>query len=259
MTFHKRTLTRLVLATACFLGTSTSAPVAAATGEKSVDGNAILAELDRRAEAFDDQQYAASMQIIKGGEVRKTLRFNATMKGLHRQLLVFTAPGDVAGMKVLMVDAHTLYLYSKEFNKVRKVAAHAVKQGFMGSDFTFEDMTQTKLGVWYDAALNGKQGSITTLTLTAKPDYDLAYKKLEVDIDATEGAVTHIRYFDGAGALVREQERRDFKTIADKRIPTVVEMKDLKSNNATVITMTDIKVNQSVDESLFTRRQLLRG
>jgi len=224
-----------------------------------VDGNVVLAEIDRRATPFDDQSYTATMQIIKGGKVKKTLAFNSVMKGLEKQYIEFTSPGDVAGMKVLMVDATTLYLYSKEFGKVRKVAAHAVKQGFMGGEFTYEDMTQVRLSPFYDAEVAGKEGARTTLVLKPKAGVPTLFAKLEVVVDAGQGGVTTVRYFDSSGTQVREQQRGDWSTIEGHPVPTKVSMRNLKTGDLTVITLGEFAVNQGVDESMFSRRQLLRG
>jgi len=223
-----------------------------------IDGNEVLAEVDRRADVFSDQHYRATMEIERAGEVTKTLSFTSTMKGLDKQYIEFTAPGDIEGMKVLMLDASTLYLYSREFNKVRKVAAHAVKQGFMGSEFTFEDMTQIKLSPAFVAELGPREGTRTTLLLTPKPGTDPSYARLEVTIDSTQGGVIRIRYFDASGTAVREQKREDWVQIEGHPFPTRVVMNNLKTGNQTTIRLSDIAVNQGVDDSVFSRRQMLR-
>ncbi len=233
---------------------SSAVPVAA----MGVDAAKILAEVDRRASVFKDQRYKATMEIIKAGQLKKTLEFTAVMKGLDKQLIEFTAPGDVAGMKVLMEDASNLYLYLPEFKKVRRVAAHVQNQGFLGSTFTYENMTQVRLSPFYDAEIGGKEGSLTTLILTPKEGIETSVSKIEVTIDGTKGGVTKLRYFDGSGADVREQERTDWVKIGDQLVPTRISMLDIKTGDVSVIKMSDIVVDQGVDESIFSRRELLR-
>jgi outer membrane lipoprotein-sorting protein len=225
----------------------------------AVDANKILAEVDRRAAVFDDQQYSASMTIFKGGQLKKTLEFNMVMKGLDKQFITFTAPGDVAGMKVLLQDAETLYVYTPEFKKVRRVAAHMQNQGFMGSTFTYEDMVQVQLVPFYDAALGGKEGSETTLTLTPKQGKTTTYSRVDVVIDGTKGGVTKLRYYDGAGNHVRTQLREGWTKIDGELMPTKISMTDLKAGDTTVIELSSVQVNQGVDDDIFSRRMLLRG
>jgi outer membrane lipoprotein-sorting protein len=240
--------------------TATASPLGTVpTSMMSVDGNKILAQVDKLAAAFDDQSYVATMEIVKDGKLRKTLQFESKMKGLDQQLIEFKAPGDVAGMKVLMEDANTLYVYMPEFKKVRRVAAHVQSQGFLGSEFSYEDMTQVKLSPFFDAELAGKKGNETTLLLTPKEGVETTYPKLEVVIDATKGGVTKVRYFDKSGTQVREQERTAWKKIGGHNVPTKVTMKNLKTGDATTITLSNIVVNQGISPGTFSRRELLRG
>ncbi|RMG99670.1 MAG: outer membrane lipoprotein-sorting protein [Deltaproteobacteria bacterium] len=225
----------------------------------AVDGNTILRAADKRASAFEDQSYEAVMEVYKRGTKQKTLRFHMTMKGLDKQLIVFTAPGDVAGMKILMQDADTLYVYSPEFKKVRRIAAHMQNQGFLGSEFTYEDMTHTLLAPRFDAKFVGKKGSETTLVLTPKQGTHSTYAKLEVVIDARFGGVTKIRYFDTAGNVVREQIREDWKKVGGVPMPMRITMRNLKTGNETVIRLQNVRVNQGVTDELFSRRTLMRG
>lgn len=229
------------------------------TGMVAVDANKILAELDRRASVFKDQQYDATMSIFKGGELKKTLEFHMVMKGFDKQSIVFNAPGDVAGMKVLLEGLDKLYVYTPEFKKVRRVASHMQGQGFMGSTFSYEDTTRILLSPYFNAELAGKEGSETTLTLTPKEGVVTSFSRIDVVIDGTKGGVTKQRYYDGAGNHVRTQLREKWVKIEGELMPTQISMSDLKAGDTTVIELSNVVVNQGVEDDLFSRRMLLRG
>lgn len=224
---------------------------------EAADGAAVLKKLDKDAEAFADVTYVSTMEVWKNGSKKKTLQFDMTMKGLNKQYISFTAPGDVAGMKILMVGEE-LWMYSPEFQKVRKIAAHTQSQGFLGSEFTPEDMVMTGLEAHFDAEIGGQSGNETYLTLTPKADFTSSWSKLELTIDKTKGGVTKIKYFDSSGTAVREQLREGWSKISGKAMPTQIKMKNLKTNAETVIQLSDIKVDQGVEDDLFSRRTLLR-
>jgi outer membrane lipoprotein-sorting protein len=232
--------------------------VATPRAAEAGDGDKILVIADKRMDAFQDQSYSATMEITKGGSLYKTLTFDMTMKGLDKQLIHFTSPGDVAGMKVLMADQDTIWTYSPEFKKVRKIAAHMQKQGFLGSHFRAEDMTLTKFAARFDATMAGRSGKQTTLSLTPKAGVTTTFSRLDIVIDATKGGVTKITYFEGDTAT-REQRREGWKKIGGKPMPTQVVMVDLKSGDKTTIKLSNIKVNQGVDDGYFSKRTLLRG
>jgi outer membrane lipoprotein-sorting protein len=251
----KKSLVLLALAFAISLP-STQATAGVPVAMAAIDPAEILAEVDRRMAAFDDQSYAATMEIIKSGQLKKTLEFKSSMKGLDKQFIEFVAPGDVAGMKVLL-DGSDLYIYTPEFQKVRRVAAHMQSQGFMGSEFQLADIG-IKLSPTYDAALGSTDGSLTTLVLTPKAGKEAAFPKIELTIDGTKGGVTKLVYFDASGNAVRQQTREDWVKIDGKLIPTTVSMMNLKTGDVSVIRMSDIKVNQGLGDDVFSRRQLLR-
>ena len=223
----------------------------------AADGSAVLRKLDADAEAFTDISYVSTMEIYKNGSKRKTLQFDMVMKGLDKQYVNFTSPGDVAGMQVLMVGAD-LWVYSPEFQKVRKVAAHAQAQGLFGSEFTYEDMALAKMSSKFDANITGKSGNETYVELTPKAGQSISWAKLELTIDKTKGAVTKIKYYDGSGKVVREQIRAGWSKVAGKPFPTKVTMKNLKTGAETVVKISGVKVNTGVQDSLFSKRTLLR-
>ena len=231
--------------------------VAAPSVVEAADGSSVLKKIDKDAEVFTDVSYTATMVIYKGGTKKNTLEFNMVMKGLEKQYIEFTAPGDVAGMKILM-SGPSMWMYSPEFKKVRMVAAHAQSQGFLGSEFTPEDMASTKLSNRFDASIVGQSGNETTLELTPKADVESTYAKIEIVIDKTKGGVTKLTYFDGSGTAVREQIRGGWSKIEGKAMPTEIRMKNLKTGAETVINLSGVKVNQGVEDDLFSKRTLLR-
>lgn len=233
-------------------------PVAAAE-DLAAKGAAILKASDDRAVKFPDQTYTASMEIYKSGKLRTTMVFSMVTKGLVKQLIRFLQPGDVAGMKILMEGPDEIYVYSPEFQKVRRIAAHMKNQGFNGSEFAPEDMVMAKLSGLFDATLVGKTGTETQLNLTRKQGADVSFPKLEVFIDSTVGGITRIHYFDEAGNHIRTQQREEWKPFDDGKIPTRIRMKNLKTTDETVINLSEIDVKTPVDDSIFSRRTLMRG
>lgn len=251
----------VLLASALLLpATLLVAPPAASAAEDAFSkGAAILKIADERAAKFPDQTYTASMEIFKSGKLRQTMVFKMSMKGLEKQFIAFTAPGDVAGMKILMEDRDTLYMYSPEFQKVRRIAAHMQNQGFLGSEFTPEDMVMSKLSPSFDAELKGKSGDETRLDLKPKTGTSSSFSKLEIFIDSKVGGVSRIHYFDNAGTHVRTQVREGWTTFEGAQIPTKIRMKNLKTGDETVINLSEIDVKTPVSDDLFSRRTLMRG
>lgn len=240
------------------LAVSQARPVAAAE-DPAVLGAKILKKADELASAFPNQTYVARMKVKKGGEVKKTLAFQMVMKDLEKQFITFTEPGDVAGMKILMTDSDSIFMYSPEFQKVRKIAAHAQNQGFLGSEFTPEDMKLAKLSTLFDAEFAGKEGTETTLILRPKTPEASSYAMLKIVIDSKVGGITTITYFDGSGEPVRKQIRDEWQKHKGAHFPTRIVMKNLKTGDETVIHLSEIDVDTVISDDIFSRRTLMRG
>ena len=71
-------------------------------------------------------------------------------------------------------------------------------------------------------------------------------------------AVNSIATVDGSGTAVREQTRSGWSKIEGRPFPTKISMKNLKTGAETKIKLSGIKVNQGVEDSLFSKRTLLR-
>ncbi|MBK7827675.1 outer membrane lipoprotein-sorting protein [Nannocystis sp.] len=199
------------------------------------------------------------MDIYKHGELRSTLVFSMAMKNLEKQLIRFVEPGDVAGMKILMENRDTIYMYSPEFQKVRRIAAHMQNQGFLGSEFTPEDMILARLSPSFDADLIGKTGTETALVLTPKSGATVSFSKLEIFIDSTVGGISRIHYYDVGGSHVRTQLREVWKRFEDTQMPTQIRMKNLVTGDETIIRLSNIDVKSPVPDDLFSRRTLMSG
>ena len=238
---------------------ATSGPPAAAAPVASVDGDTVLKAIDQRATSFGDLSYTATMKILGGGDLKRTLEFEMVIKGLDRQYIAFTRPGDVAGMKILLTGVDSMWMYSPEFKKVRKVAAHMRRQGFLGSEFTPEDMATSHLAERFTATITASAAGMTTLVLRPRPGVEASFDHLELTIEAAKGGVTKVRYFDASGKALREQTRDAWKMVGKIPVPTRISMKNLVNGNETQIELSAIRADTGVPDDFFSKRTLLRG
>ncbi len=59
----------------------------------------------------------------------------------ENSLMIYKKPSRVRGNSILMTDnSNNIWSYNQRTRRVRKLASHAKKQKFEGSDFTYEDM-----------------------------------------------------------------------------------------------------------------------
>jgi hypothetical protein len=172
-----------------------------------------------------------------------------------KRLVELTAPADVKGTKALALSPSQMYVYLPVFGKVRRVASH-VDQGFMGMTFALGDF-DTRYGDRYTATVASESPSEVKLTAVPKADQGATYGRLELTVDKERMLPTEIRYFDAAGAHVKTETRKGITCQDGVCAASEVKMVDLSKGGAwTRLTRRAWKVNEDLDDALFTKRAL---
>ncbi|MGH8324495.1 MAG: outer membrane lipoprotein-sorting protein, partial [Steroidobacteraceae bacterium] len=125
----------------------------AAAPARAQSGPEILQKVDQAMNSFTDGTFESKLLIREPNGQARELTFTTYQKVPDKRLVRFSSPGDVKGMGVLVENKDTMYVFLPGFQKVRRVGTHVKNQTFMGSDFSFEDMSQTRYSPTYDAKL----------------------------------------------------------------------------------------------------------
>jgi outer membrane lipoprotein-sorting protein len=223
-------------------------------------GPEILGKVDQAMNNFSDGTFESKLYVKEPSGQAREYGFTTYQKVPDRRLVRFSAPGDVKGMGVLVENKDTMYVFLPGFQKVRRVGTHVKNQTFMGSDFSFEDMSQTRYSHLYDAKLVKADDKGWELELTAKlPEAE--FPKLRMWVDKTAVQPTKIDYLDGGGKVLKTQERIGYHIDdAGHYGPKRVVIVDHRRNDHTSeIEFLHVKLNQGLKDDLFSQRSLIRG
>src|SRR3954470_16240377 len=110
----------------------------------------LLAELDHAMNAFRDGVFELKLRLKQPDGKTREYAFTTYQKVPNKRLVRFSAPGDVKGMGLLVENLETMYVFLPGFQRVRRMGTHVKNQSFMGSDFSFEDMSQTSFSPTFD-------------------------------------------------------------------------------------------------------------
>src|SRR5262245_9375423 len=116
-------------------------------------GADVLGKVDQSMNSFSDGTFESKLLVREANGQAREFSFITYQKVPDKRLVRFSAPGDVKGMGVLVENKDTMYVFLPGFQKVRRVGTHVKNQTFMGSDFSYEDMSQTRYSPSYDAKL----------------------------------------------------------------------------------------------------------
>lgn len=222
-------------------------------------GDALLAKVDTALNLAQDQYNKFDVSTTGGGKAAKTMSFSVQNKGTKR-LVEFHAPGDMKGTKVLTLGAQQMYVYTPAYNKVRRIASHVTEQGFMGTTLSDSDMSLTHYGEFYTADQTAETDGAWTLKLTPKAGAKVPYAAIELDVSKKLTRPTEIRYYNAKGQHVKTETRPEYECGGPNDgvcTPSLMVMTDhTRGDMATTMKMTEFKVNQGLDDSMFSVRSL---
>jgi outer membrane lipoprotein-sorting protein len=253
------TLPRRLRRPAIFLGLAAAlllpaAPARAETAEE------ILSKADDALNRFTDAVWESKLIIREPGGRSREFDFTTYQKLPDKRLAKFNAPGEVKGMGVLVLSQSTLYVFLPGFQRVRRLGSHVKNQTFMGSDFSFEDVGQLRLGTTYSAQLAGADDAHHILDLSLKPGQDTEFPRVKLWVDKKSYVMTRFEYYDKAGTKQKTQIRTDFKSYGAYSGPGKVTMIDHRRNDHTSeIVFLTTKLNSGLSDDVFTVRALSRG
>ena len=243
----------LIAATAVIASVAGSAPLEA----EDLSVGDIIKKLEAN-QVYDTSSMDAKLAV--------TNRFGVTMNEFTvysrkggDTLVVITAGPD-RGQKVLR-QKKDIYLYYPDAEDVIWLKGSALKDSMMGSDFSYEDLTDdgTILGR-FDAELLGSEtfdgAQCWRVMLTAKTKTE-TYAKQELLVDAETFVTRHALLYSAAGKPIREMTSSDVRAVAGKNIPFTSVMKDLmKKNTSTEMKLTRVEIGIPLSGKYFNREEL---
>lgn len=242
---------------------SAAAPGAFAdSGDATLRGSEILRKVDDTMNNFDDQTFDNTMRVIEGNGSARERRFRTWQRRGGRRLVRFTAPADVAGTAVLVESRDMTYVYLPGYKRVRRVAGHARSQTFLGSDFTFEDVSDVVMSDKYTAVLTGETADEWMLELRPKSPGETEYARLAMIVSRKLLHYTKLEYFDAAGQKIKTQTEGEFTWFEKDRdwTPGLVTMTDhRRADHRTEVRIKVVATNSRLPDEMFTPRELERG
>ena len=205
--------------------------------------------------------------VSKGGQERiremTMLRKNfGEIGGNQKYFMYFFQPADVKDMTFMVykypAKDDDRWLFIPAINMVRRIAAQDKRSSFVGSDFTYEDVSGRDIeddmhSLMKEEKLGGKDSYVIKSTPKAA-DVDYSYKLSWID------KANHLplkeEYYDKRGELYKVFSADEIKDV--KGFPTITRrsMKNLQSGHTTEVSYSKTDYNIGIEDSLFSERFL---
>lgn len=221
-------------------------------------GDEILAKVDSVLNAPKDMVAIEKMTLIEKEGTQKVRDLKFYQKGQWR-LVRFLTPADVKGVGFLRLAEDRMYLYMPAFRKIRRIASHVKNERFMGTDFSYEDMSETEYTDNYVAKLSKDEPDQYVLELTPKPKTDVSYSKLVITVDKSTFFYTRIEYYSKRDRLQKILNVENMEKIGGYWMGKTMVMETVKSGHKTVLELAKIEYDTGLSDKIFTQRNLKRA
>ncbi len=181
--------------------------------------------------------------------------------GLQRAMVTFRSPAEVAGTAFLVVERPEglpdQYLYLPALKRVRRIAAGQATDSFMGSDFTYLDLSplpqgssdQVEFKRQPDASVGGQPAYVVE-ALAKIPGSP--YSKVITWVHREHLVPLKIEFFDQLGKPLKVMVMKKLKKVEGRLIPVEMEMKNQQKKSSTTLGLTELNLKAKLDEAEFT-------
>lgn len=221
-----------------------------------------------------DMKAEVTMELIGSSGQRRArvltmLRLNGASGTEQKYFLYFREPADVRRMAFLVwkypEKEDDRWIFIPALDLVRRVAASDKRSSFVGSDFTYEDISGRDLSADTHQFLREEKLNLSDCyVVESVPKETLDYKRRVAWIDKATYLPLKEEYYDLQNELFRVFTADKVEDISSGKesapIPTVTKrvMRNVKSGHRTEVTYQSVSYNVGLTDEMFTERYLRR-
>jgi hypothetical protein len=173
----------------------------------------------------------------------------------------------VAGTRFLTMDAASgdedRWIFLPSLGKVRRIAASEGSGSFMGTDFSYDDISILDRDTGLDTHTLVREetlnGAACYVIQSVPKDAGYQYSKMISWIDKDRYLIYKGELYDRRGTLVKLLAFSHFKTVQDRLTATQTTISTVAAGTSTTLYVEIIKYDDPIPESVFTTAYLETG
>ena len=186
--------------------------------------------------------------------------------GTSNILAVFDEPDDILGSRLLFLEKESgneIYLYMPALFKVRRISSDRIASSMYGMDFSYEDFQ-----FMYNMMATAVTEQRPDVLINGEPMYVFAivpsegkasmYEAIYSYFDKKTCVVQKVEFFESGKKLrkVLTTDRASIKEVNGILIPHKLQMRDIKKESVTELTVISVSVDPPIQDALFDPAQL---
>ena len=203
-----------------------------------------------------------SMTIIRP-KWQRTLTFKAWSKGTDYNMTYILSPAKDKG-QVFLKRKNEMWNWVPNISRMIKIPPSMMSQGWMGSDYTNDDiLKESSIVVDYTHKIIGEEKidgiDCYKIELTPKEDATVVWGKVIKWISKKEFWQLKNEYYDEDFELVRTEFASKVKQFSDRKLPSHLEIiPEDKPGQKTVVEIIKSEFNINISESFFSQQNMKR-
>jgi outer membrane lipoprotein-sorting protein len=201
-----------------------------------------------------------SMTIVRP-TWQRTVEFKNWSLGRDYALTLITAPAKESGQTFLKRTTE-MWNWNPSINRLIKLPPSMMSQGWMGSDYTNDDILKESSVVNdYTHSFEGEENidgrECYRVKMKSKEDADVIWGSQVRWIDKKDFLLMKAELYDEDGELVRTEMGSQIKVMDGRTIPSRLELQPAdEPGNKTIVVIREIKFNIPVQESFFSQQNM---
>ncbi len=227
---------------------------------QSLTAKDIIRKADENFNGEKSSIVTMSMTIIRP-TWQRTVEFKSWSLGKDYSLTLITAPAKDAGQTFLK-RLNEMWDWNPAINRLIKLPPSMMSQGWMGSDYTNDDILKESSVVKdYTHEITGEETiagrDCYKINMVPKKDAVVVWGHQIRWVDKKDFLVMKTELYDEDGVLVRTETGSDIRTMDGRVIQTKIELVPTDDpGNKTVLVIKDVKFNAPLKESFFSQQNM---
>ena len=233
----------------------------------SMTGLELAIKMENRDKPIDTKSKSTMELLKKNGKKRTLELINKSKDNSKKQMIWFLEPRDDYGIAFLKIEkkgeSDFMNMWLPGFKKFRRISSQKKSDSFMGSDLSYEDMTnrdieEYKFTLLDEEVLCEQSSDDKCYLLSSKPKDEFSeYSEHRTWVTKDTFLSLKEESYDKDGEKLKYKELT-YTKIDNYYIMNTLNVKNIQKNTSTFLTINDIKVNNGYSDDIFHSKSLKR-
>lgn len=222
-------------------------------------GEEVLRQVDKNLHL--EKAISNITMVIKSRTGSREIKSKTWIDGKEKAFVEYTFPPREKGKKMLKLQDKLWAYFPEPTDRIITISGHLLKQSVMGSDLSYEDITDNnKLADQYNAAVTSVEKNndhnCYVVELTAIKE-NVTYYKRKIWVDQNRWVPLKEERYAKSGKPLKRSEVLEVIQIENRYYPKRILYRDLLQNgNGTEYIIESINLDPIISESQFTKAAL---